>query len=133
MGTLARIMKRTLKKVAADASVKEVAKRMGEEKVGSLLVEKGRKFVGIVTETDIVRKAVAKGKDLSRVKVESIMSAPITTLESTRTIQDANDLMADAGIRHLAVTEGGKLVGLVSVRDLLVAFQRVSEPKITQD
>lgn len=133
MPNVAQVMRKELKKIAHDASVKDAAKRMRDERVGSLLVEKGKNLVGILTETDVVRRAVAEGADLGKTMVQSIMTAPIVTIESIRTVQDAHDMMGDLGVRHLGVTEGGKLVGLVSVRDLLVYFKRVSEPKITQD
>jgi len=76
---------------------------------------------------------VAKGADLVKEKVEAIMSAPVASIDIHRTPQDAHDMMADLGVRHLAVTDAGKIVGLLSVRDLLVYFKRVSEPRITQD
>ncbi|MBI4400919.1 MAG: CBS domain-containing protein [Nitrospirae bacterium] len=133
MSSLIQVMRTELKKIAHDATVRDAAKRMRDERLGSLFVEKGGNLVGIVTETDVVRRAVAEGKDLGTVMVQSIMTAPIVTIESTRTVQDAHDMMGDLGVRHLGVTTGGKLVGLVSVRDLLVYFKRVSEPKITQD
>lgn len=133
MSTLLQVMRREMKKVAHTVTVREAAKRMKDERIGSLLVEKGGALVGIVTETDIVRRAVADGADLTKLTVEQVMTSPIVSIESTRTVQDAHDMMGDLGIRHLGVTEGGKLVGLVSVRDLLVYFKRVSEPKIMQD
>jgi len=133
MPSLAQVMRRELKKITHDKSVREAAKRMRDEKVSSLFVEKGGQLVGIVTDTDVVRRAVAEGKDLSEVTVGSIMTSPIASIEAMRTVQDAHDMMGDLGVRHLGVTEQGKLVGLVSVRDLLVYFKRVSEPKITQD
>ncbi len=133
MRALRETMTRKLKVIRHDATIQETAKRMKDEKVGSLLVERGGQTVAIVTETDIVRKAVAKGIDLGKEKVEGIMSSPVASIEIQRTPQDAEDMMADLGIRHLAVTEAGKIVGLLSVRDLLVYFKRVSEPRITQD
>jgi len=133
MPNVAQVMRKDLKKIAHDASIREAAKRMRDERVGSLFIEKGKSLVGILTETDVVRRAVAEGADLGKTTVQSIMTAPIVTIESIRTVQDAHDMMGDLGVRHLGVTEGGKLVGLVSVRDLLVYFKRVSEPKITQD
>lgn len=133
MSTLGELMRRELKHVSAATPVREAATRMRDEKIGSLFVEKGGHLIGIVTDTDVVRRAVAEKKDLDRLVVEQIMSSPIATIEVTRAVQDAHDLMGDLGVRHLGVTEGGKLVGLVSVRDLLLYFQRYSEPKIMQD
>jgi len=133
MPNVARVMRKELKKIAHDAPIRAAAKRMRDERIGSLFVEKGNNVVGIVTETDVVRKAVAEGSDLGKVTVQSIMTTPIASIESIRTVQDAHDMMGDLGVRHLGVTEAGKLVGLVSVRDLLVYFKRVSEPRITQD
>lgn len=133
MSTLGELMRRELKQVAAATPVQEAARRMRDEGVGSLFVEKGGRLVGIVTDTDVVRRAVADKRDLDRLTVEQIMSSPIATIEVSRAVQDAHDLMGDLGVRHLGVTEGGTLVGLVSVRDLLIYFRRFSEPKIMQD
>lgn len=133
MLALQETMTRNLKTIRHDATVQETARRMKDDKVGSLLVDRGGQVVAIVTETDIVRKAVAKGADLGKEKVEAIMSSPVVSIEIQRTPQDAHDMMADLGVRHLAVTDKGKIVGLLSVRDLLVYFKRVSEPRITQD
>ena len=106
---------------------------MRDERIGSLLIEKDGDLVGIVTDTDIVRKAVANNLDLTKVTFESIMTSPVKTIETTRNPHDAQDLMADLGIRHLVVQEAGKTAGLVSARDLLVYYKSVSEPKIGQD
>ncbi len=85
---------------------------------------RGGRLVGIVTDTDVAWRAVAETKDLDRLTVEQIMSSPIATIEAARAVQDAHDMMRDLGVRHLGVTEGGKLTGLVSVRDLLMYFKR---------
>jgi signal-transduction protein with cAMP-binding, CBS, and nucleotidyltransferase domain len=126
-------MRKEIKKIAHTASVRDAAKRMRDERLGSLMVEKDGNVVGIITETDLVRRGIAEGTDLTKATVQSIMTTPIATIEVTRTLQDAHDMMGDLGVRHLGVTDKGKLAGLVSVRDLLVYFKRVSEPKITQD
>jgi signal-transduction protein with cAMP-binding, CBS, and nucleotidyltransferase domain len=133
MATLVQVMRRELKTIAHHVPIREVAKRMRDERVGALFVEQNGELVGIVTETDVVRRAVAEDVDFGSLKAQSIMTVPIVTIESIRTVQDAHDMMGDLGVRHLGVTEQGKLVGVVSVRDLLVYFKRVSEPKITQD
>ena len=133
MSTLIQVMRKELKSVRHDATVRDAAKRMRDEKISSLLVENNNELVGIVTDTDVVRRAVAEGSDLMKTAVHTIMTSPVATIESLRTVQDAHDMMGDLGVRHLGVTEKGKLVGMVSVRDLLVYFKRVSEPKISQD
>ena len=133
MLTLREMMTKNLKTIPHSATVQEAARRMQADKVGSLVVERDGQIVAIVTETDIVRKAVARGTDLDKEKVEAIMAKPIASIDVQRTPQDAHDMMADLGVRHLAVTDKGKIVGLLSVRDLLVYFKRVSEPRITQD
>ncbi len=133
MSSLTELMRKDLRTIQHDATVRDAAKRMRDERIGSLFVEQNKDLVGIVTETDVVRRAVAEGADLGKVTVHSIMTTPILTIEATRTAQDAHDMMGDLGVRHLGVTNKGKLVGLISVRDLLVYFKRVSEPRITQD
>jgi signal-transduction protein with cAMP-binding, CBS, and nucleotidyltransferase domain len=69
-----------------------------------------------------VRKAVADRKDLENTTVESIMTAPLNYIDSTKTLLDAQDTMRDLGVRHLAVREGGNVVGIISVGDLLAYF-----------
>lgn len=133
MPTVADNMRRDIKKVPHTATIKKVAAKMKSDKVGALFVEKKKELVGIVTETDIIRRAVATGANLSKMTAEKVMSKPIATIETYRLTKDANDMMADLGVRHLGVTQQGTIVGIISVRDLLASQQRVSEPKIAQD
>jgi CBS domain-containing protein len=144
MFTVSQIMTKKLKVVGPRASVVSVAKTMRAARVGSLFVKKGKQWVGLVTETDIVRRAVSAGGNLGKMTVEKIMTAPICSIEADRTVEDAQDMMGDLGVRHLAVTKGGSIVGVVSVRDLLLHYKRYaqskippvqeySEPKIMQD
>ena len=143
MSTVSQIMTKSPKSVGPATSVVSAAKTMKSAKVGSLLVKKGKQLVGIVTDTDIVRRAVSSGKDLGKLTVEDIMTSPIRTIEGTRPVDDAQDMMGDYSIRHLGVTKGGEIVGVVSVRDLLMHYKRYaqsrlpqrgySDPKIAQD
>lgn len=133
MHTLEKLMNSSIKSIRHDATVRETATLMRDEGVGSLLVHHEGRIIGIVTETDIVRKVVATGLDLNKEKVASIMTAPVIAIEMQRTPQDAHDMMADLAVRHLAISDKGKIVGIISVRDLLVYFKRISEPRITQD
>lgn len=144
MTTVAKIMSKSLKAVGPKASVVSAAKTMRKARVGSLFVKKGKQLVGILTDTDIVRRAVASGKPLGKLTVEKIMTTPVCTIEGDQPVDDAQDMMGDLGVRHIAVTKDGAIVGVVSVRDLLMHYKRYaqsriptevtySEPKIMQD
>jgi len=138
MSDLAEIMRTNIKSIAADQSAMDAARRMRDERIGSLFVERNGDYVGILTETDYVRKAAAEGKNISTLSVEDLMNHPIISIESTKTVRDAMNRMGDFGVRHLMVTEAGKFVGMVSVRDILLHFKSISapgyaEPNITQD
>lgn len=114
-----KIMTKGIQKVDGNMSVKDVAKIMKTKKIGSILVEKDKELVGIVTETDIVRRLVADGKNPEGTQVKAIMSSPLLTVDIEKSIIDANDLMDKNHVRHLGVTDEGKVVGLVSCRDMM--------------
>ena len=105
--------------VERDTDVQTAARMMRDRRINSLLVTKGNEIIGILTDTDMVRRVVAADVDILTATVEKIMSAPILTIEEDKTVLDASDLMAQKRIRHLGVTQGGKLVGMISVRDIL--------------
>lgn len=131
--SLAHLMNRDLKKISHTTTIQEASRIMGIQKVGSLLIEQEGQLVGILTETDVVRKAASKGMDIKKDAVDLIISKPIISIEITRSPQDAFDLMGEVGVRHLGITERGKVVGILSVRDLLVYFKKQSEPRIGID
>jgi len=133
MATLGQLVNRKIQAVKHDATIREAAAIMKRQRIGSLLVEKDGQYMGIVTETDIVRKAAAAGIDIKKETVSSISSSPVITLDIYRTPQDAHDLMGEIGVRHLGVTDKGRIVGIVSVRDLLVYFKKQSEPRMGID
>lgn len=120
---LAVMMSRRILSVGPDTPVIEAARTMQEAKVGALLVAEGARFIGIVSETDLVRRVLAVGGDVQQVRVSEVMRSPIITIEIDRSAHEASDLMAERGIRHLAVTDDGKIVGMLSVRDLLRYFK----------
>lgn len=133
MSTVAKIMNKKLKSVGPKTSVASAAKTMRQARVGSLFVKKGKRLVGVVTDTDIVRRAVATGKPLGKLTVEKIMTTPICTIERNQSVDDAQDLMNDLGVRHLGVTESGEIIGVISVRDLLLFYKRYAQSKISTD
>lgn len=123
MTPLALLMHRDLQEISPKATVRDAAKQMREKRIGSLLVSEGMERIGIVSETDFVRKALAEGMNPDTTPVEKIMSQPVIGIDIDKTAKEANDLMATKGVRHLAVTDKGKIVGIISVRDLVICFK----------
>ncbi len=123
MDVLNMLVNRSIVTIDRAATLQEAARLMRDKQIGSLLVVKNSKIIGIVSDTDVTRRAVAESLPPDRVTVETIMSAPIITIDIHSTPEMVNDLMRDKGIRHLAITEGGKIVGIISVRDLLHYFK----------
>jgi CBS domain-containing protein len=99
-------------------TIRRASQLMRDHKIGCLLVTKGE-VMGIVTETDLARRVMAEGMNPEQTPVGRVMTTPILKIGADATLLDANDLMAKKGVRHLGVEKDDKLVGLVSVRDLL--------------
>ncbi|MCA9485135.1 MAG: CBS domain-containing protein [Nitrospina sp.] len=116
---IADYMSRTILFTNPNTSVREAAQLMHEKEVGSLLIKDGEEFIGIVTETDFTRKAIAKGLNTETATVRDVMTAPLLTIEAQMAPVEANMFMAKHKIRHLGVVDQGKLVGVLSVRDLV--------------
>ena len=116
---LSVLMHCEIEKADESENVLAVSQRMALKEIGSLLVTKGGDLVGIVTESDIVRNAVAPGLDCAATPIGSIATPQLIDIDINRTIHDASDMMAEKGLRHLAVSENRKIVGILSVRDLI--------------
>ncbi len=101
-------------------SVRKASEIMRDRRIGSVFVARDKKLVGILTETDFARRLVAVKLDPDRTTVERIMSSPILHIDENKGLLDASDLMADKRIRHLGVSRDGELVGMISVRDLVM-------------
>ena len=112
-------MSKEIRYITPGASLRDAAEMMRDTRIGALLVEQEGKYIGVLTETDLVRRGMAAGKEPSSEKVQSIMSAPVISIDINSPVSAASDLMSENGIRHLAVTDSGKFVGIISVRDLL--------------
>jgi CBS domain-containing protein len=119
MVTVGNLMQTEPVTVEAGTSVIEAAKLMRACNVESVLVTHKAKIIGIVTESDIVKKFVGAEKASYFVAVDAIMSSPIPGIEERRPLTEAADLMDKHRTLHLGVTKGGALIGLVSVRDFL--------------
>ena len=87
--------------------------------IGSVFIEQNERIVGIVTEADIVRRAIGVGHMPGFIPASTIMSSPVIGIDGKRPITEAADLMERNHTRHLAVLQSGDIVGVLSVRDLL--------------
>ena len=112
-------MSSDVRSIAADAPLKDAGRLLQKLKVGSLLVDDHRRYIGIITDTDLSRKAVARGLDPTTTPVKSCMSKPVITIEDSEPLTAAVKLMRDHGVRHLAVTEDETIIGILSLSDLL--------------
>ncbi|NJL17174.1 MAG: CBS domain-containing protein [Nitrospira sp.] len=119
MVTVGNLMQKEIVTVDVGTSVVETAKLMRACNVESVLVARQAQIIGIVTESDIVKKFVGAEKAAYFVPIEEIMSSPIPGIEERRPLTEAADLMDRHRTLHLGVTKEGTLVGLVSVRDFL--------------
>jgi CBS domain-containing protein len=97
-------------------SLEQAARKMWQQQTGSLLVLEGNDLVGIVTERDVL-KAVATGMALDT-PISAVMSKDLITVGPGTSLREAAGIMTEKWIRHLPVLDGGKLVGIVSQRDL---------------
>ncbi len=112
--------------VPVDATIEEAAQAMQLHNIGSLLIKDGEEFVGIVTQTDFSQKVVSKGMDTEVTSVSEIMTSPMFTMDRYSTIEEANAFMRKHKIGHLGVTDDDKIVGILSISNLLNYFtQRV--------
>jgi CBS domain-containing protein len=107
-------------RIEADASVFEAVKRMVEANVGSLLViDESGEIIGIVTERDYLRRVTLEGRTDKETAVRDIMSFPVIVVTPQTSIDECMALMTDRRIRHLPVVDGGEVVGIVSIGDVV--------------
>jgi CBS domain-containing protein len=107
--------------VEPEDPVLEAIQAMAEHSIGALLVMKGSELVGIVSERDYARKVILLGRSSSETPVWQIMSAPVLTVSPDDSTQHCMQLMTDKRVRHLPVVEGGRVVGMLSIGDLVRA------------
>ncbi|MBI5065110.1 CBS domain-containing protein [Candidatus Woesearchaeota archaeon] len=105
--------------VTPDTTLLEAAEIMERSHVGSLVVKEKDKLVGIATEQDLVRKGLVKNKKSGEIKIREVMETDLRTITTDNDVFDALQMMRDYNIRHLPVVEKGKLVGLVTTKDIL--------------
>ena len=105
--------------IAPDALVYEALELMAEKDVGALLVMEGDRLEGIFSERDYARRCILRSRHSKETAVRQIMTANVITISPNATIEDAMALMTRHRIRHLPVVEKGKVVGVVSIGDIV--------------
>jgi CBS domain-containing protein len=105
--------------VTPDTCVDDAVKMMDEKNVGALLVMKGAKLVGMLSERDYARKVMLRGKKSAETKVSDIMSTNLTVTHPNEGVEECLRVMTDKRIRHLPVLENEKVIGVISIGDLV--------------
>jgi|Deesub1362A_J573_1020465.scaffolds.fasta_scaffold00166_16 CBS domain-containing protein len=116
--TIEKIMVKEVVTISSHASLLEAAKKMDENDIGCIIIIEDNSPVGIVTEKDFLKKVIARQRDLND-SITSIMTTPIISIDKNSDLGDAAALMIKKGIRRLPVVEGSRLVGIVTIRDVL--------------
>ena len=105
--------------ISPDATVYEALETLEERNIGALLVMDGDNLVGLLSERDYVRKVKLKGHSSTDLKVGEIMSSPVVTVTPAATVDECMRSMTNKRCRHLPVVDQGKVVGLLSIGDLV--------------
>jgi CBS domain-containing protein len=121
-------MSHDVRSIHRGATIKQAGQLLQKHKVGSLIVDDGSRYIGIITDSDLTRRAVAKGLDPNTTTVATCMSRSLVTIEEDESLADAMSLMKKQGIRHLPVTADATIIGVLSVSDLIRAFEEQKAP-----
>jgi CBS domain-containing protein len=105
--------------IAPETSVYQALRMMADKNVGALVVMDGEKVVGIMSERDYARKVVLKGKASRDVPVSEIMTQNVISVHPDQTVEECMDLMTNKHIRHLPVIEDDRLIGMISIGDVM--------------
>jgi CBS domain-containing protein len=105
--------------VEPNATVFDALQRMAEKEVGALVVMQGEQIVGLISERDYARKVILQGRASSTTLVKEIMTSPVVYIHLDQPIEECMSLMTEKRTRHLPVIENGKLVGLISIGDIV--------------
>ena len=123
---VADIMSSPVATIDSEANVRDAALLMADRKIGSIVIERQGKPIGIVTERDMLERVVSLCRDPCETKMREIMSSPLVTISKDIGILDAMRKMRENGISRLVVMENNTLLGIVSERDIIRAVSIAS-------
>ncbi len=123
---------RALFSIEPEDPVLEAIRMMADRHVGALLVMRGNELAGIVSERDYARKVVLLGRSSAETPVWQIMSSPVVTVTPDNSVQDCMRIMTERRIRHLPVVEGGRVIAMISIGDLVKAVIEEQQQTIEQ-
>jgi CBS domain-containing protein len=123
---------RAIYSIGPEDPVLEAIRLMADRHVGALVVMKGEELVGIVSERDYARKVILMGRASDETPVWEIMSSPVVTVAPTQSLDECMRLVTERRIRHLPVVDGGKVVGMISIGDLVKAVIEDQQHTIEQ-
>lgn len=115
--------------IGPDASVYDAIRTMAEKKVGALMVMENDQVVGVISETDYARKVILKGRSSPGTPVREIMTTRVVYIEPHQDIEDAMVIITEKRVRHLPVINEGKLVGVISIGDVVKSI--IDEQRFT--
>jgi CBS domain-containing protein len=118
--------------VAPEAPVLEAIRAMAAHHVGALVVMQGETLAGIVSERDYARKVILLGRASADTPVRDIMSSPVLTVSPDDSVEKCMRLMTERRVRHLPVTDGARVIGMVSIGDLVKAVIAEQQQQIEQ-
>jgi CBS domain-containing protein len=127
-----RLKPRNVISISPDVNVLEALKLMAKENIGAVMVLQGDSLVGILSERDYARKVILEGKTSSSTKVSEIMTTKVITVEESQKVDDCMNIMNENHIRHLPVISGGKVLGLISIGDVLKQVMQQQKDLIEQ-
>jgi CBS domain-containing protein len=123
MKTVAELLRtkptRPVIKVTPELSVLEAIKVLASENIGAAIVMSGDRLAGIFSERDYTRKVILKGRSSDSTRVEEIMTANVVVVSPRTKTRDCMALMTEKNIRHLPVVDEGRVIGMVSIRDIV--------------
>ena len=111
-------MKTNIAKVQSGTSVLEAAQLMKTRNIGNVLVVEKNQLIGIITESDIIKKVIAESKTPKDVKVKDVMSTPVIVIEPYSSLEDAMKTMGKCNVRRLPVIEDDQLIGIITQKDI---------------